>query len=133
RLKTLFADEWDEEAQKWTVAKERRDARNQPTDMEAYERFTEERVKVSEDNKSGLVTLAIELRDPVVAATWVNDLISLLNQKLRQRAQAEAERNLAYLNEQLLQTRFLEIREALYGLIENESKNAMLANAKADY
>ncbi|EDY83719.1 Chain length determinant protein [Verrucomicrobiia bacterium DG1235] len=132
-LKALFPKEWDEETKAWTVAKERRNDSNTPTDLEAYEFFTKNSLKVSEDKKSGLVTLAVELPDPKLAAEWTNQLVGKLNSHLRQQAKIESERNLAYLNDQLSDTRVLEIREALYGLIENQTKNAMLANAKEEY
>jgi len=132
-LITLFPDEWDPESKAWTVSKERRQEDNRPTDQEAYERFTKQSLSVSEDKKTGIVTLSVELTDPDLAAAWVNELISHLNAHLREQAKAEAEKNLKFLNEQLEQTKVLERRESLYGLIESQTKNAMLANAKEDY
>lgn len=132
-LRAIFPEQWDSETKTWTVSKERRQEDNKPTKLEAYERFTEECLKVSEDKKTGIVTLAVELTDPQLAADWTNHLADLLNAHLREKAKAEAEKNLAYLNDQLLETRVLEIKESLYGLIESQTKNAMLANAKEDY
>lgn len=131
--KTLFPDQWDEEAKKWIVSSERRQIDNRPTKLETYERFTNECLKVSEDKKTGIVTLAVELRNPQLAADWSNQLVDQLNNHLREQAKAEAEKNLEYLNEQISETRVLEIKESLYGLIESQTKNAMLANAKEDY
>lgn len=133
RLRAIFPEEWDIESKTWTVSKERRQDDNKPTKLEAYERFTKECLKVSEDKKTGIVTLAIELTDPSLTAEWTNELANLLNAHLREQAKTEAEKNLAYLNKQLTETRVLEIKESLYGLIENQTKNAMLANAKEDY
>ncbi len=132
-LKAIFHEEWDAESKTWLVSKERRQGDNKPTKLEAYERFTKECLKVSEDKKTGIVTLAVELTDPKLAAEWTNEIAKLLNAHLREQAKAEAEKNLAYLNKQLTETRVLEIKESLYGLIESQTKNAMLANAKEDY
>ena len=131
--KAIFPEEWDQDSESWLVSKERRQDDNRPTKLETYERFVTESLNVSEDKKTGIVTLAVELQDPRLAAEWTNQLADRLNAHLRQQASLEAERNLAYLNEQLSETRVLEIKESLYGLIESQTKNAMLANAKEDY
>ncbi len=131
--KTIFADEWDEESKSWTVSKERRQEDNRPTKLETYERFTKECLSISEDKKTGIVTLAVELQNPQLTAEWTNRLADRLNAHLRQQAREEAQRNLEYLNKQITETKVLEIKESLYGLIESQTKNAMLANAKEEY
>ncbi len=131
--KAIFADEWDEETKSWTVSSERRQDNNRPTTLETYERFTKGCLSISEDKKTGIVTLAVELQDPQLAADWTNRLADRLNAHLREQAKIEAQKNLEYLNKQITETRVLEIKESLYGLIESQTKNAMLANAKEDY
>ncbi|MDQ8180793.1 Wzz/FepE/Etk N-terminal domain-containing protein [Pelagicoccus sp. SDUM812005] len=131
--KAIFPDEWDEETKSWTASSERRQSSNRPTKLETYERFTKECLSVSEDKKTGIVTLAVELQDPELAASWANLLANRLNSHLREQAKQEARKNLEYLNKQISETRVLEIKESLYGLIESQTKNAMLANAKEDY
>ena len=133
RLEAIFPDQWDEEAQAWTVTNEHRGPDGKPTELEAYRRFTQEYLKISNDAKTGIVELAVELPDPQLAAEWANELARRLNSYLRQQASAEAEKNLEFLNQQLQETQMIEIREALYGLIEQETKTAMLANAKEEF
>ncbi|NET61469.1 MAG: hypothetical protein F6K47_36710 [Symploca sp. SIO2E6] len=132
-LKTLFMDDWDTESKSWITPSDRRTDSNRPTDLEAYEKFTDGILSVSEDKKTGLVNVSIELRNPEIASKWANEIVEALNAHLREQAQAEAQANLEFLNTQLKQTSIIEIREALYGLIESQTKNAMLANAKEDY
>lgn len=133
RLKLLFPEEWDETAKSWTVSNERRGESNKPTDLEAYERFKENSLNVSSDKTTGIVTFSIELPDPEAAASWANQLVAMLNEHLRAKALAEAERSLEFLNDQIEQTRVLAIREALFTLVESQTKNAMLASAKEDF
>ncbi|MBK1875666.1 Wzz/FepE/Etk N-terminal domain-containing protein [Pelagicoccus mobilis] len=132
-LIALFPDEWDSDTKTWTVSKDRRNNDKRPTDQEAYDRFVKSSFGVSQDKKTGIVTVSIELEDPVKAAEWTNALIAQLNAHLRTQARQEAQKNLDYLNNQLSQTQVIEIRESLYGLIESQTKNAMLANAKEDF
>jgi len=130
---TLFHDEWNAETKEWTGTNKRRDESGKPTNYELFERFTEDVLSVSEDKKTGLVTLGIEWEDPDLCANWASELPVRLNDHLREKAKAETEKNLAYLEEQLKNTQLIEIRESLFGLVESQTQNAMLANAKEEY
>lgn len=132
-LKTLFKGQWDENSKQWTVSNSRRGSDNRPTDLEAYEKFTRGCLSVVENKKTGLVRISIQFTDPIIAAEWANKLVSNLNEHMRTSAQAASENNLSYLNKQLQTTKILEIREALYSLIESETQTAMLANAKEEF
>ncbi|MFX8751199.1 hypothetical protein ABTM25_19435, partial [Acinetobacter baumannii] len=52
---------------------------------------------------------------------------------MREKAIERSNRNLAYLNDQLSKTTVLELRTAIYGLIEVEIKKEMLANGNEDF
>jgi len=123
----LFEEEWDGEAGSWET-----EDGEPPSDWRAYERFSEA-LDVSEDRQSGLVTLSVEWMDPELAASWANELARRVNDHMREKARREAERNLAFLDQQLEDTQVVEIREALYALVESETKKAMLAAAKKDF
>lgn len=89
--------------------------------------------KVTEDKRKGVVTLSITWRDPAEAADWANGLVALVNQMLRTRDKADAERSLRFLNSQLSKTNIVEVQRAIYALIENEMKTLMLTDAREDY
>jgi uncharacterized protein involved in exopolysaccharide biosynthesis len=88
---------------------------------------------VRKDTRKGITTVAVEWPDPAVAARWANGLVALANELIRTRAIDDATRNIAYLNRQLEQTNALELRQALYDIIKNETKTLMLANGRDDY
>ena len=88
---------------------------------------------VSSDKKTNLVTLAIEWKDPELAAQWANQLVARLNHYLRQRAISESQANLEYLHRELARTQVEDIRKALFELISQEQKKAMLANTRVQY
>lgn len=131
--KTLFRNQWDNETKSWLGGSERRGEDGAPTDSELYELFSRRILSIAEDKKTGLVTLAIEWEDPELTSVWANELAERVNNYLREKAKAETERNLQYLKDQLTQTQVIEIRESLYALIESQTQNAMLANAKEEY
>lgn len=132
-VKVLFYEDWDEEEQVWTKKSKRRGESNQPTVGETYELFSKNVLSVSQDKKTGLVTLSISWIDPLLCQQWANELVIRLNRYMQDKAKQETERNLAYLNKQLEETNKVEMKEALYTIIESESQSAMLANAKEEF
>lgn len=128
-LPVFFAKQWDAEKQAWIVD----DPKNTPTARDAYDVFTKSLLQTSVDKKSGLVTVSIEWKDPAQTAQWANQLVTRLNSHQRRVAIQEAEKSLAYLNEQLSKTPVVEMQQMLYRLIEAETKKIMLANVRDEY
>jgi uncharacterized protein involved in exopolysaccharide biosynthesis len=104
-----------------------------PTLWLAVKTFREGVLTIKEDKRTGLTTLAVDWKDPAVAAQWANSFVALANERNRARAVDEANRNIKFLNEQIEKTRVVEVQRSLYTLIENETKTLMLANARAEY
>ena len=106
----------------------------QPTsDWWAVESFRARVIDIHEEKLKGTTTITIDWRDPEVAARWANDFVALANELLRARAIQESTRNIEYLNKQLPQTSVVEIQQAIYHLIEAETKTLMVAHGRAEY
>ena len=104
-----------------------------PSTLDVYETFSENVLDIRKDNKTGLITLGVEWRDPVLAAHWANTLVELLNEHLRQVAIKEAQQSIDYLNQQLSKTSVVDMQQAIYRLIESQTRVIMLANVKKEY
>lgn len=104
----------------------------EPTDLEAYRAFNDI-LSVSQDNSTGLVTVAVEWHDPVLAARWVNALIKRINQEVKQKDQAEANSAIAYLSQQLESTQLVEMQRVFYDLIESQTRISMLTDVREEY
>jgi uncharacterized protein involved in exopolysaccharide biosynthesis len=104
-----------------------------PTPWRAVERFRHTVLDIEEDKLKGTTTITMDWKDPHVAARWANDFVALANDIVRQRAIADASREIAYLNDQLQKTNELEVRKGMYNLVEVETKTLMLANGRAEY
>lgn len=128
-LPKLYPGLWDAESRHWKVS----DPTKQPTAWHGYRTFSEQILKITEDKKSGLVTVAVDWRDPAEAATWVTELIALANTSLRERAILESERNLEYLRQHLRQTGLVELQRSVYTLVESELNKLMLAKGGEEY
>jgi uncharacterized protein involved in exopolysaccharide biosynthesis len=99
----------------------------------AVKHFRDDIVTIHNDTKKGVTIIAVEWKDPVVAAKWANGFVALVNEMIRTHALDESRRNITYLDAQLAQTNDLEVKRAMYSLIESETKKSMLANGKVEY
>jgi uncharacterized protein involved in exopolysaccharide biosynthesis len=122
----LYAEDWDAEAQAW------RDPEEAPTLWKAYTRFDNMR-SIEQELESGMVRVSVEWSDPRLAAQWANALVADVNQILRARAIDESTKNLEFLKAELAKSSAVPLQATLYGLVENEMKNAMLASVRQEY
>ena len=125
----LFEDAWDEQQKKWKET----DPKKQPGQLDAHRLFVEDILSVDKDKKTVLVTVALEMKDAARAAELANALVDGVNQYLAQEAIARSERNLQFLNEELMRTQIEEMRKILFELIASEQKKVMLANTQKDF
>ena len=129
-LPVLFPECLEAPAKRWLIP-DRETC--EPTLNEAVD-FLERKVFfVSEDRRSGLVTVTVEWRDPDLAAEWANRLVEMTNDLLRRRAIEEAQRNIAYLEAELEKTTVVERQQIIYRLIESRTSEIMLANGRPQY
>jgi uncharacterized protein involved in exopolysaccharide biosynthesis len=126
-LPVLFASKWDAEKKQW------KSGDDAPTEWKAFKLWDENIRTVIFERKGGLVTLAIEWKDPALAASWANSLVKKVNNRLRTEAVEDAEKSVTYLEQQLARTTSVEIQQAIYRLIETQTKKKMIANTKEEY
>lgn len=106
---------------------------DQPTMWKAIRHFDRKVRFVEEDRRTGLVTLAIEWRDPEQAAAWANELVRRCNDTLRHRATADGKRTIAFLTQEIDKSTQLDVRNLLYRLVEAETKKLAVAVTREDY
>ena len=124
----LFADIWDASSQSWQVENKK----DIPTAWKAYQVFDDIR-SISEDKKTGMYTLAFEWSDPVLATQWANKMVERINAHQKAAAIKEAEKSIEYLKNELKQTSVVEMRQAIFRLVEAQTKNIMLANVRDEF
>lgn len=126
-LPVLFAEDWDPDAKRWTVA-----ASKVPTINDGVDRFRRKVLKV-DDRAGSTIRVIVDWTDRAQAADWANDLVATLNERARQRAIEESQRSLAYLDTQLAETTTVAVRESIFRLVEENLNRAMLANVRREY
>jgi uncharacterized protein involved in exopolysaccharide biosynthesis len=88
---------------------------------------------VSDDKKTGLITLGVRWKDANTAALWANELARRVNARLRAEALAEAERNVAYLQKEIAATSVVSLQQSMGRVLEGEMQKLMLARGNEEF
>ncbi len=127
-LPVLFEEQWDSANEQWIV-----ESGNEPPTAEKTHLVFSKIMDVSEDKKTGLVTLSITWKDPEIAAEWANDLVRRLNEELQSKAIRNSQKRIGYIEKELAKTMVKDMKEVLYRLLESEEQKAMLANVNEEF
>jgi hypothetical protein len=128
-LPVLFADKWNASTGSWEDA----DPRKHP-DLRDAVRYFDLRVRTVEDDpKSGLVTVSVEWTDSKLSADWAIRLVERLNERMRERALAEAAANISYLQGELARTDVVAMQQSIGQLLESEMQKLMLARGNKEF
>jgi uncharacterized protein involved in exopolysaccharide biosynthesis len=103
-----------------------------PSAWEAYEAFRDI-LNVSQDNETGFVTVSVEHQSPHIAQRWVTLLVQEINQAMKEKDVAEAQRSIDFLQGQLSSIALADMRTVFYRLIEEQTKTVMLSEVREEY
>lgn len=128
----LYDDEiYNVETKEW-VREAKPPKTKMPSQQESAVAFLKS-MKIVQDKSNGMLTISITHYSPRIAQSYLINLISELNEEMRNRDKIEAESSIRYLNEQIGKTNYSEVKLALYSLIEEQTKTLMLANVRNEY
>ncbi len=103
-----------------------------PTAQEAFKAFSD-LMSVSQDKRTGLITVSIEHFSPHVAKQWVDWLIEDINAVEMRQDVTEAEQAIEYLERQISATPLAGLQNVFYRLVEEQTKTVMLAKVSPEY
>ena len=124
-------DVYDSQNKQWLLENES-GVVGPPSSWNLFKTFSE-RLAVSEDKKSGLVSVSIEYYSPQIAKQWLDMYVSAVNAHMQQRKVDNVTNNINYLQAQIEKTSIAEMREVFYTIIEEQTKNKMVAEASPEY
>jgi uncharacterized protein involved in exopolysaccharide biosynthesis len=127
-MQIIYASKWDSGAGQWIVP-----PGDRPTAAKTFQYFDRNIRSVTQDKKTGLVTLQIDWKDPQLAAAWANELVQRLNLEMKRRALSQADASIGYLEKELASTNVLETRSAINRLIETQINRRMVANVSEQF
>ena len=116
----------------WLVENDNIGRLGPPTSWQLFEKFSE-MLAVSEDKKSGLISISIEYYSPQIAKQWLDLYFSSINKHMQARQVVKVSNNIEYLEAQIEKTSITEMQEVFYTIIEEQIKSQMLAEASPDY
>ena len=129
---SIDEDIYDVEKGQWLIDDDDSGELRPPTSWELFESFGS-RLAVSEDKKSGLVSVSIEYYSPKIAKQWLDMYVDAINMHMQERQIDKVSRNIEYLENQIEKTPIAEMQEVFYTIIEEQIKSKMLAEASPDY
>lgn len=124
-------DLYNEKSREW-VRKVATPKAPKPSDWEVFKEFRQA-IDITQDKKTQIITLSVESLSPMHAKLWAEKLVLDLNDYLRQKDVAQAERSIDYLKRQLESTSVAQMHAILYQLIEEQTKTIMLASVRDGY
>lgn len=107
--------------------------RKPPMLVEGVSVFKESLLGIDEDQFSGLITISIDWNDRDEAVEWTNEFIALANEVVRERTITNAKSGNEYLLAELDSHSSVELRQAIFGLMENNIKMTMLATTREEF
>lgn len=125
-------DVYDAAENFWLLEDEDTGELRPPSSWELFERFSE-MLSVSQDKQSGLVSVSIEYYSPNMAKQWLDLYVADINEHMQSRQVLKVSNNISYLEDQIGKTSIAEMREVFYTIIEEQTKNKMVAEASPDY
>jgi len=128
-LTVLLSGKWDEKAGGWKP----RLFRGDPDIRDAVEYFDQKVREVTQDNKTGILTLAITWRDAAVSSEWANEIARRVNASLRGKALAEAERNIKFLQGEIAATNVPSLQQSIGKVLESEMQKLLLARGNDEF
>jgi uncharacterized protein involved in exopolysaccharide biosynthesis len=95
--------------------------------------FQDNVLTVTYDTRSSLIIVSMTWIDRHVAAELANDYIEFANEAMRQRGIASARNRIAFLHKAAQEAATVELRQAVYRLVEAQVNAEMMAQTKPDY
>jgi uncharacterized protein involved in exopolysaccharide biosynthesis len=128
-LPAFFYRDWDASAKRWKSS----DIDKQPDIRDGIKYFEKAILTIKEDKKTGLITLSVDWTDPATAAAWADLLVERANDRMRQRAIADADGSLRYLKQELAAATVLALQQSIARVLEIDLQKLALANADKEY
>ena len=125
-------DLYDESSKKW-VRNVSFPKTTVPNDQEAFKFWKDEVFSISQDRKTGYISMSIEFFSPNVTKDWATWIVEDINNTMRDQAIKEAQLSIEYLNNELISTTSEELKSLFYLIIKDNTEKIMLAYSRPEY
>ena len=105
---------------------------SEPSVQKSYKEFTDI-FQLSQDFNTGFVTVSIKHQSPYVSQQWTNLVVNQINEFFRINDKREAQAAMDFLNAQMAQTSYNEIKLVIAQLLKNRMQQLTLIEANDFY
>lgn len=114
---------FNSETQKWV---------KKPTPQKSFKDF-KKILEFNQDFDTGFVTISVKHKSPYIAKEWTNLIVNQINDFFRTNDKREALAAMDFLNTQMAQTSYTEIKEVIAQLLQNKMQQLTLIEANDFY
>lgn len=107
-------------------------ASHKPSPQQAFRSFMDA-VSITQDKVSGFVTMSVITPTPGLSMAWANLIAEEINALLKEESLKKSRESISFLNEQIKRTQLVGIEEIFARLIEEQTKNMMLASSSGEF
>ncbi len=119
---------FDEISQKWIF--DGKD--NFPTAQDSFEIF-KKHLTVSEKKENNFISISIRHKSPFIAKDWTELIVNEINKYFRSKDKLEAQKAVNYLNLQISQTNFVEVKQAIAEILQQKTQQLTLIEVNESY
>jgi uncharacterized protein involved in exopolysaccharide biosynthesis len=137
-IETIAVKGWDSKSNRLVIDNKIFDEdkkiwiKGEPSDFGIFEEFSQ-RINISEDKKTSIVSISIEYYSPQIAKKWVELYVAEINEHMRKRKLLITNRNLESLEFAIQKPSSQVTNESLSRLIYEQQRTKMLAEATPEY
>jgi uncharacterized protein involved in exopolysaccharide biosynthesis len=114
------------------VRKSKQNQESKPTYLEAYGEYIE-KVQVSHDKSSNLITISMEHLSPIFAKEFLDYIIEETNELLRDKDLKESSDAIDFLTSEIPKSSVLTMKDAINRLVQSKLETQMMARISSDY
>ena len=104
-----------------------------PSAQESFDYFHDNNLSVSEDKKTGFVTITVKHQSPHISKNWATLVLNEINTFYSNNDKKEAENAINFLNQAMAKSNYSELRELIAEIIQEEIKKLTLIEANKYY
>ena len=103
-----------------------------PSAQKSYQVF-KEIIRISNNPDTGLMTLTVQHHSPFIAKQWNELIVKELNNYFRTKDKLQAQAAVNYLNNQIAQTNYSEVKQSIAEIIKQKTQQLTLAEVSEFY
>jgi uncharacterized protein involved in exopolysaccharide biosynthesis len=122
----IFSDHWDKQNGRWI-------ADFKPDLAIAFTQFNQSIRLIEHNPETDVISLRFRWHKATLTRDWANAYVSDFNKYMRNKALADVAKKRAFLENELRESRVVDMQKSIYRLIEAQMAVSMLANAKDEF